>query len=229
VLTSAEEEERLGTELGMPQFCAFGKCAGGYARMHLGEPGSAVESILAGLAEMDAIKFYLNQGHNLCCLAKVQAATGAVDGALVTIEQALAAFPDQLCFQPFVLVQCRELHFRRTADGAARTELAEQDFREAIELARRMSAKSLDCARLSASPACSAIPAAATKIAGCSPKSTAGLQKDLIPQILKRLIRCSKNSVAAECAPREFTTRVSQPPSQIICKVTPGPCLFCCV
>jgi len=143
-LAAAEEEKRLGIELGMPQFCAFGKSAGSYARIHLGELGGAVESALAGLAEMDAIKFYLNRGLNLCSLAEAQAATGAVDDALVTIEQALVASPDQLCFQPFVLVQRGELRLRQTAAGEARFELAGQDFREAIELARNMSAKSLE-------------------------------------------------------------------------------------
>jgi predicted ATPase len=98
----------------------------------------------AGLAEFDAIKFYLNRGLNLCTLAEAQASTGAVDDALVIIEQALEAVPDQLCFRPFILELRGELRLRRTAAGAARFELAEQDFREAIELARSMSAKSLE-------------------------------------------------------------------------------------
>jgi class 3 adenylate cyclase/tetratricopeptide (TPR) repeat protein len=142
VAAAAEEAERLGTELGLPVFPAAGKLSGSWARVHLGEPSGAVDSMRAGLAEMDAIKFYLNRGLNLCTLAEAQAATGAIDDALVTIEQALAALPDQLCFQPFVLGLRGELRLRQTEAGAARFELAEQDFREAIELARSMSAKS---------------------------------------------------------------------------------------
>jgi class 3 adenylate cyclase/tetratricopeptide (TPR) repeat protein len=144
VEAGAKEQERLGTEFGFPLFCASGKAARSQARIGLGEPSGAVELMRAGLAEMDAIRFYLNLGYNLCALAEAQAATGAVDDALVTIEQSLAASPEQLCFKPFSLLLRGELRLGRTAAGVARFEAAEQDFREAIELARSMNAKSLE-------------------------------------------------------------------------------------
>jgi class 3 adenylate cyclase/tetratricopeptide (TPR) repeat protein len=142
VKAAAEEAERLGTEFGFSLFPATGKFFSSWARVHLGELSGAVDAMRACLAELDAMRFYLNRGLNLCTLAEAQAATGAIDDALVTVEQALAAIPDQLCFQPFVLGLRGELRLRRTADRAPRFELAEQDFREAIGLARSMSAKS---------------------------------------------------------------------------------------
>jgi tetratricopeptide (TPR) repeat protein len=141
---AAEEEERLGTELRFPQFCAAGKFAYSWVSVHLGELSGVVDTMRASIAEFDAIKFYLNRGYNLSSLAEAEAAMGAVDDALVTIEAALAAVPEQLCFRPFVLGLRGELRLRRAAVGAARFELAEQDFRGAIELARSMGAKSLE-------------------------------------------------------------------------------------
>jgi class 3 adenylate cyclase/tetratricopeptide (TPR) repeat protein len=138
----AEGVERLGTELGLPLFTAAGKFAGSQARVHLGELSGVVDTMRAGLAEFDAIKFYLHRGYNLCSLAEAQAAAGALDDALVTIEQALAAVPEQLCFRPFALGLRGELRLRRRPYDTALIDLAEQDLREAIELARGMSAKS---------------------------------------------------------------------------------------
>ena len=75
-------------------------------------------------------------------LAEVQALSGSVDEALVTAEQALQTDPDQLLHRPDALRLRGELRLQSTAGGKARAELAENDFREAIELAREMAAKS---------------------------------------------------------------------------------------
>ena len=69
-------------------------------------------------------------------LAEAQAAAGAVDDALATVEQALQANPDELSSRPENLRRRGALHLTQ-----GQTELAEADFREAIALARRMGAK----------------------------------------------------------------------------------------
>lgn len=79
---------------------------------------------------------------NLQLLSEAQALSGSVDDALVTVEQALQSNPDELLHRPEALRLRGELRLRSKADDVSRLELAEQDFREAIELAREMKAKS---------------------------------------------------------------------------------------
>jgi tetratricopeptide (TPR) repeat protein len=72
----------------------------------------------------------------------VQALTGSVDHALITVERALQSNPDELLHRPVALRLHGELQLQKSVGGKARAELAEQDFREAIELARKIAAKS---------------------------------------------------------------------------------------
>jgi len=75
----------------------------------------------------------------LQALTEAQAAAGGIDDALGTIERALQANPDQLIFRPEILRLRGELRLTK-----GQTELAEQDFREAIALAQRTGAKALE-------------------------------------------------------------------------------------
>jgi len=56
--------------------------------------------------------------------------------ALITIEEALQANPEELVFRPNALSCCGELRLK-----LGQTELAEADFRDAIALAQKMNAK----------------------------------------------------------------------------------------
>jgi predicted ATPase len=70
-------------------------------------------------------------------LAAAQEAAGATGDALETVERALEANPDQLVERPEILRIRGELRLKLGDAGLAQT-----DFREAIELARAMNAKS---------------------------------------------------------------------------------------
>jgi predicted ATPase len=63
----------------------------------------------------------------------------AIDEALITIERAVQANPQELTSRPEAFRVRGELRFKREL-----TALAEADFREAIALARRMRAKMLE-------------------------------------------------------------------------------------
>jgi predicted ATPase len=69
-------------------------------------------------------------------LAEAQALEGLIDEALVTIEEALQANPEELVFRPNALTCRGELRLK-----VGQTALAAADFREAIALAQKMSAK----------------------------------------------------------------------------------------
>jgi tetratricopeptide (TPR) repeat protein len=139
--SSAEECEKIATEVGFPTFAASGKIAAGWARAHLGEVNGALDTIRRGLAEFDVIKFYIQRGFSLSLLSEAQALSGAIDDAIVTAEQALAHNPDELWSRPFTLVLSGKLRLSKDPKDFAP---AEQDFRDAIDLSRKMSAKSLE-------------------------------------------------------------------------------------
>jgi tetratricopeptide (TPR) repeat protein len=101
-----------------------------------------VGQIRQGLAEVSAQDFFVYRSWNLQLLAEVQALTGCVDEALITVEQALQTNPDELLHRPEALRLRGELRLKSTAGRKTRAELAEGDFREAIELARKIAAKS---------------------------------------------------------------------------------------
>jgi predicted ATPase len=69
-------------------------------------------------------------------LAEAQEREGAIVDALETVEQALRANPHELVYRPETLRLRGELRLK-----IGQTEPAEADFREAIALAQKMSAK----------------------------------------------------------------------------------------
>jgi class 3 adenylate cyclase/tetratricopeptide (TPR) repeat protein len=184
LLTAAKEVERLGTELGLPLFSAGGKFWGAWGRTHLGELSDAVDSMREALAELDAFKFYLHRGYNLSSIAEAQALAGAIDDAIVTVEQAVEANPDELYSRVLALQMRGELRVRNEAGGANRVPLAEQDFREAVEIAQKMSAKSLELrATTSLARLLAHRKAVAIKPARCSPTYITGSPKASTPPI----------------------------------------------
>ncbi|HEY2664915.1 MAG TPA: hypothetical protein VGI47_11285 [Candidatus Binataceae bacterium] len=82
---------------------------------------------------------------HLTRLAEAQALDGTIDDALATIEEALRANPEELVNQAAALTCRGELQLK-----LGQNEHAEADFREAIALAQKMSAKSYElCATTS--------------------------------------------------------------------------------
>ena len=76
------------------------------------------------------------KGRFVTALAEAQALDGNIDNALITIEDAVRANPEELNSRPNVLTCRGELRLK-----IGQTELAEADFREAIVLAQKMGAK----------------------------------------------------------------------------------------
>ena len=108
----------------------------GWARAQLGSTGEGVAMIREGLTGYTESGEGLAITDHLTRLAEAQALDGKSDDALITIEEALEANPEELVFRPNIL-NCRgELRLKR-----GQTQLAEDDFREEIGLAREMTAK----------------------------------------------------------------------------------------
>jgi tetratricopeptide (TPR) repeat protein len=141
-LEAGGEAIRLSTQFGFRLTKALGKINIAWVRARSGEVDGSPDQIQEGLAEMSAQQFIFYQSCALLLLAEVQALTGSVDHALITVERALQSNPDELLHRPEALRLHGELQLQKSAGGKARAELAEQDFREAIELARKMAAKS---------------------------------------------------------------------------------------
>ena len=108
----------------------------GWARAQLGRAGEGATLIrqgIAGLAEIGSRAFITD---HLTRLAEAQALDGKIDDALITIEEALQANPEELFYRPNALICRGELRLKLGQTG-----LAEADFREAIALAQKMTAK----------------------------------------------------------------------------------------
>jgi class 3 adenylate cyclase/tetratricopeptide (TPR) repeat protein len=142
-LEAQDETARLGIELGFPTRKAFGAISAAWARARLGETG-VVERIREALKALDTAGFQAFRANLLRELSEAQALAGAIADALITIEQALQTNPDELIYRPELLLRRGELQLGLESDGEAHFEVAERDFRDAIEIARGMNAKSLE-------------------------------------------------------------------------------------
>jgi tetratricopeptide (TPR) repeat protein len=118
----------------MPDFGA--QCFLGTARAQLGRAREGMALLRQGMARVLGLGLRLATSVHLACLAEAQDRAGDNLDALETIERALEANPHELIYRPEALRIRGEL---RAKQGA--TELAETDFRDAIALAQKMSAK----------------------------------------------------------------------------------------
>src|SRR5208282_2060975 len=118
-------------------FFKAGRITLGWARAKLGNPGEGVALIREGLAALAETGGRTDITNALTILAEAQTLDGATDDALTTLDEALTANPEELVFRPNILKWRGDLRLK-----IGQTELAEADFREAIRLARQMSAKS---------------------------------------------------------------------------------------
>ena len=143
-LSAADEAARLATESGLPLLNALSIIYSAWARAQLGEAERAADRMRGALAQFNMMKFYLARSWFLGLLCEGHALAGAVDDALVTVQQALQTNPDELIFRPDLLRLRGELRLRSSSGVKAQVELAEHDFREAIEVARGMGARSLE-------------------------------------------------------------------------------------
>ena len=126
----------ISEEHGFPFLANQARIMIGWARAHLGSAREGVALIREGLTGYTESGAGLAITDHLTHLAEAQALDGQSDDALSTIEEALQANPQELVFRPNTLTCRGEFRLKR-----GQSKLAEADFSEAIELARKMNAK----------------------------------------------------------------------------------------
>ncbi len=136
---AATQALAISEQNGFPYYRDFTPKILGWARAQLGQPTEGVALIRQSLASLAETRVRIDITNALTILAEAQALDGAIDDALSTIEDALQANPDELVFRPNILTCRAELRLK-----VGQAELAEADFREAIALARAMSAKAFE-------------------------------------------------------------------------------------
>jgi tetratricopeptide (TPR) repeat protein len=111
-------------------------CVLAWARAQLGQDDGTISLIqqhVSGLVESGS---RVSITELMTQLAETQASGGLIDGAVRTLEDALQRYPGEIVYKPSILTRRGEM---RLTLGQA--DLAEHDLREAIELSRKMRAK----------------------------------------------------------------------------------------
>jgi predicted ATPase len=144
-MNAGDEAVELAAASGLTLLKVVGKIRSAWARAQIGKFGGA-NQIQEGLAEFDSMKFCLARAAFLAFLSEAQAAEGKVRDAFGTAERALQTNIDELLYRPELLRLRGELKLRSNSGSEVqvRFESAERDFREAIEIARLISAKSYE-------------------------------------------------------------------------------------
>ncbi len=136
---AASQALAISEEQGFPFIRDFNRPMLGWARAQLGRAGEGVALIRHGSTGLAEAGFRAQITDLLTRLAEAQALDRKLNDALITVEEALQANPEELVFRPNALTCRGELRLK-----LGQTELAETDFREAITLAQKMSAKSFE-------------------------------------------------------------------------------------
>src|SRR5208282_3702796 len=125
----------------LPFFAADGAVLRGRAIAALGQPDEGVGLIREGIASSVANRQRTGLAYYFGFLAEAQAMAGVFDDALTSVEEALAAVPEEQVFRSHLVRLRGEIRLQKTAGDQSILESAEQDFRESLKLAQSMSAK----------------------------------------------------------------------------------------
>jgi predicted ATPase len=137
---SAARALELSEKNQFPQIAAYARCLLGHARAQLGRATEGIVLISQGIAGLVEVGTRMGIAHYTARLAEARECAGTIVEALETVEQALqASHPDALISRLEALWVRGELRLKQGDKN-----LAEADFHEAIEIARRQSAKSLE-------------------------------------------------------------------------------------
>jgi class 3 adenylate cyclase/tetratricopeptide (TPR) repeat protein len=120
----------------LPLVGAWARWILGRALTELGRPSDGIVLVRQAIADFLQTGARTGLVPIITSLATAQAREGALVEALETVEQALQVNPDELLNRPETLMLRGQLRLK-----LAQPELAECDFREAITLAQKMSAK----------------------------------------------------------------------------------------
>jgi predicted ATPase len=123
-------------EHGFRQFGLGPRMSHGWVQAQLGHPDEGAVLIREALTAYRANGSLVSVPTRLTWLAEAQALGGAVAEGLRTIEEALTVNPEERYWRPESLRLRGEIRRRQGGE-----EMAEADFRDAIALAREMSAK----------------------------------------------------------------------------------------
>jgi tetratricopeptide (TPR) repeat protein len=126
-------------EHGFSQVGCQARTSHGWAQAQLGHPDEGANLIREALAAYRASGTRVFSPMFLTWLAEAQALGGALAESLRTLDEALTVNPDERCWRPETLRLRGEIRRRQGEE-----EPAEADFRDAIALAREMSAKALE-------------------------------------------------------------------------------------
>jgi class 3 adenylate cyclase/tetratricopeptide (TPR) repeat protein len=147
----AEALIELAAEQHMPFYAADGAILRGRALADLGHCTDAIEFMREGIAHHVSNGQRGGLGFYLAFLAEAQMLAGAFDEALTSAEEGFAAGPEERVDHPHLLYLRGEIQLRRSASeqlGKDRArdclQLAEQNFRQAMEVARQIRAKSFE-------------------------------------------------------------------------------------
>jgi class 3 adenylate cyclase len=136
---AATQALAIAEEHGFPFIRNFTLTRLGWARAQLGRAGEGVALIRQGLTGLAEAGVRAGITDHLTRLAEAQMLDGNIEGALITIDEALQANPEELVFRPYALTYRGELRLK--LEGA---DLAEADFRDGIALAEKMQAKAFE-------------------------------------------------------------------------------------
>jgi predicted ATPase len=138
----AETLERLSAEQGLSTYWAGGSILRGWALAACGQAGEGITRIRRGLVAMasSAPSWHIP---SLALLADAYGRGGEVEEGLAVLVEALGAVEDSgvRCYEPEMHRLMGELLLARAPENSAD---AEARFRQAIDLARRQGAKSLE-------------------------------------------------------------------------------------
>jgi predicted ATPase len=137
VATQAERFLALAVENQLAVYLGWGPVYRGWARAMLDRTDEGIAELREGLAAYAATGQRTALGQYLGFLAEAQLVAGLVPDGLATIEQALAAVPEERIHIPELLRLRGELRAVAGADVAT----VEASYREAIALARDLGAK----------------------------------------------------------------------------------------
>jgi predicted ATPase len=133
---AAAQALRIAEEHGFPYVRDSARTALGWTLAQLGRAGEGIALIRQGLAGMAEARASAAITDILTWRAEAEVLDGKIDDALITIEEALHANPEELFYRPETLRIRGDLRLK-----LAKTELAEADFHDAIALAQKMPAK----------------------------------------------------------------------------------------
>jgi tetratricopeptide (TPR) repeat protein len=142
MLEASEQNLRVSTAIGFPVGAATAKIHIAYGRAKMGEIAGATESVRPGLAELVLADFHQSFWMLLGRLAEVQLLAGEFEDAMTTVERALQTTPKEFLWRPELLRLRGEIRLQNVGRKQDLFELTEHDFRSAIDIARRMNAKS---------------------------------------------------------------------------------------